>query len=136
MSIAFISQKHDNEIDALLQNFKLGGCLFQLTDGYIEQIIHEFLVIKVIQDILNKKQLVKVLSFLGSQSFLATKQLQSCLKYPLPYSSLRVFFLFCFKEISPHLANNFICSFWYTTCYGKLERHFLVVALNTLVRHL
>ena len=49
MSIAFISQELDNEIDALLQNFKLGGCLFQLIDGYIEQIIYEFLVIKIIQ---------------------------------------------------------------------------------------
>ena len=40
------------------------------------------------------------------------------------------------NEVSPRLLNNFICSCWNTTCYVWLGRHFIVIALNTIVRHL
>ena len=36
---------------------------------------------KAIQDTVNKKQLLIVLPFLGAQSFLVRKQLQSCIRY-------------------------------------------------------
>ena len=64
---------------------------------------------KTTQDIVNKKQLLIVSSFLGAQSFLVRKRLQSCVRNRLPYRSLRIGFqsktrvssLFCFKDTIP-----------------------------------
>ena len=95
-----------------------------------------------IQDTVNKKQLLIVLSFLGTQSFLVRKQLKSCIK---PYCSLRIAFwsktrissLFRFKdiipkEISSHLVYKFTCSCSNATYYEESERQFFVRASEHL----
>ena len=94
-------------------------------------------VTKAIQDSVNKKQLLVVLPFLGAQSLLVRKRLQSCIRNYLPYCSLRTALqsktrlsnLFRFKdtipkEISSHLVYKFTCSCCNVTYYGQSERHF------------
>ena len=49
-------------------------------------------VTKAIQDTITKKQLLIALPFLGAQSFLVRKRLQSCTKNRLPYRSLKIAF--------------------------------------------
>ena len=92
-----------------------------------------------------KNQVLIVLPFLGAQSFLVRKRLQSCIRNHLPYCSLRIAFqsktrlssLFRFKdiipkEISSHLVYKFTCSCCNTTYYGESERHFFVRASEHL----
>ena len=52
--------------------------------------LQKLYVTKDIQDTVNEKQLVMVLAFLGAQSSLIRKRLQSCLRNCLPYCSLRI----------------------------------------------
>ena len=116
-------EKFHDEINALKQIFKLNGYPVQFIDRCIKQFLQKLYVTKAIQDIVNKKQLLVVLPFLGAQSFLVRKRLQSCIRNHLPYCSLRITFqfktrfssLFCFKdiipkEISSHLVYRFTCS--------------------------
>ena len=100
-------------------------------------------VTKAIQDTDNKKQLLIVLQFLGGQSFLVRKWLQSCIKNHLPYGSLKISFqsknrlssLFRYiisKEMSSHLVYKYTCSCCNTTYYGESERNFFVRAFKHL----
>ena len=86
-----------------------------------------------------------VLPFLGAQSFLVRKLLQSCIKNHLPYCSLRMTFqsktrlssVIRFKdiipkEISSHLVYKYTCSCCNTTYYGESERLFFVRASEHL----
>ena len=138
-------KKFHNEINVLKQIFKLNGCPIQFIDRYIKQFLQKRYVIKAIQDTVNKKQLPIVLPFLDAHSFLIRKQLQSCIRNNLPYSSLRIVFqfktrlssLFRFrdiipKEISSHLVSKFTCSCCNATYYGESERHFFVRASEHL----
>ena len=115
--------KFHNEINALKQIFKLNRYLNQFTDRCKKQFLQKLHVTKTIQDTVNKKQLLIVLPFLGSQSLLVRKRLQSCIKNHLPYCSLRIAFqsktrlssLFHFKDIIPketssQLVYKFVCS--------------------------
>ena len=83
--------------------------------------------------------------FLGVQSFLGRKQLQSCIRNNIPYCSLRIAFqsktrlssVFCFKDIIPkeicsHLVYKVMCSCCNTTYYGQSERHFFLRASEHL----
>ena len=86
----------------------------------------------------NKKQLLIVLPFLGAQSFLVRKRLQSCIRNYLPYCSLRVPFqskarissLFRYEDIIPkeiissHFVHKFMCGCCNATYYEESERHF------------
>ena len=81
-------EKFHNEINALKQNFKLNGYPTQFIDRCIKQFLQKLYVTKAIQDIVNKKQLLIVLPFLGAQSFLVRKRLQSCIRNTIPYCSL------------------------------------------------
>ena len=75
----------------------------------MKQFFQKLYLTKAIQDTVNKKQLLIVLPFLGAQSFLVRKRLQSCVRNPIPYCSLRIVFqsktrlssLFLFKDIIP-----------------------------------
>ena len=102
-------------------------------------------VTKAIQDTVNKKHLLIVLPFLGTQSFLVRKRLQSCIRNHSPYCYLRIAFqsktrlssLFRFKdiiskEISSHLVYKFTCSCSNAAYYGQSERHFFVRASEHL----
>ena len=134
-------EKFHNEINALKQILKLNGYPTQFIDRCIKQFLQKLYVTKAIQDTVNKKQLLIVLPFLGAQSFLVTKRLQSCIRNTIPYCSLRIVFqsktrlssLFQFKdiipkEISSHLVYKFTCSCCNATYYGESERHFFVRA--------
>ena len=107
--------------------------------------LQKLYVTKDIQDTVNEKQLVMVLAFLGAQSSLIRKRLQSCLRNCLPYCSLRIAFqsktrlssLFRFnyllsKEISSHLVYKFTCSCCNATYYRESERHFILRASEHL----
>ena len=134
-----------NEINALKQILKLNEYPTQFIDRCIKQFLQKLYVTKAIQDTVNKKQLLTVLPFLGGQSFLVRKRLQSCIRNTIPYCSLRIVFqsktrrssLFRFKdiipkEISSHLEYKFTCSCCNATYYGESERHFFVGASEHL----
>ena len=70
-------EKFHNEINALKQIFKLNCYPIQFIDRSIKQLLQKLYVTKVIQDTVNKKQLLMVLPFLGAQSFLVRKRLQN-----------------------------------------------------------
>ena len=55
-------------------------------------VFQKLYVTKAIPDTVNKKQLLILLPFLGAQSFLIRKLLQSCIRNHLPYCSLRISF--------------------------------------------
>ena len=75
----------------------------------MKQFFQKLYLTKAIQDTVNKKQLLIVLLFLGAQSFLVRKRLQSCIRNTIPYCSLRIVFqsktrlsnIFRFKDIIP-----------------------------------
>ena len=92
-------QKFHNEIDSLKQIFKLNGYCIQLVNGCIKQFLQNLYVTNAIQDTVNKKQLLIVLLFLGSKSFLVRKRLPSCIGNHLPCCSL---------ESDSHLPKNFL----------------------------
>ena len=138
-------EKFHNEINALKQIFKLNGYPIQFIDRCIKQFLQKLYVTKAIQDTVNKKQLLIVLLFLGAQSFLIRKRLQSCIRYQLLYCSLRIAFqsktrlssLICFKDIMPkeissHLVYKFTCSCCNVSYYGESERQFFVRASEHL----
>ena len=81
-NIAFSYEKFHNEINALKQILKLNGYPTQFIDRCITQFLQKLYVTKAIQDTVNKKQLLIVLPFLGAQSFLVRKRLQSCIRKP------------------------------------------------------
>ena len=129
----------------LKQILKLNRYPTQFIDTCIKQFLQKLYVTKAIQDTVNKKQLLIVLPFLGAQSFLGRKRLQSCIRNTIPYCSLRIVFqsktrlssLFSFKniipkEISSHLVHKFMCSCCNATYYGESERHFFVRASEHL----
>ena len=137
--ILFCSWKSKKQI------FKLDGYPIQFIDRCIKQFLQKRYVTKAIQDTVSTKQLLIVLPFLGAQSFLLRKRLQSCIRNHLPYCSLRITFqskirlpsLFRFKdiilkEISSHLVYKFMCSCCNATYYGESERHFFVRASEHL----
>ena len=70
-------EKFHNEINALKQIFKLNCYPIQFIDRSIKQLLQKLYVTKVIQDTVNKKQLLMFLPFLGAQSFLVRKRLQN-----------------------------------------------------------
>ena len=138
-------EKFDNEINALKQILKLYGYHTQFIDRCIKQFLQKLYVTKAIQDTVNKKQLLMVLPFLGAQSFLVRRRVQSCIRNTIPYCSLRILFqsktrlssLFWFKdiiskEISSRLVYKFTCSCCNATYYGESERHFFVRAFEHL----
>ena len=107
----------------------------------MKQFLQNIYVTKAIQETVNKKQLLIVLPFLGTQSFLVRKRLQICIRNHLLYCSLRIAFqsktrlssLFCFKDIIykkiiSHLVYELRCSCYNATYYGESERYFLVRA--------
>ena len=110
-------EKFHNEINALKQMLKLNGYPTQFIDRCIKQFLQKLYVTKAIQDAANKKQLLIVLPFLGAQSFLVRKRLQSRIRNTIPYSSLRIVFqsktrlssLFCFKDIIPKEISSHLC---------------------------
>ena len=139
-------EKFNNEIYALKQIFKLNGYPIQFADRCTKQFLQKLYVTKAIQDTVNEKQLLIVLPFLGAQSFLVRKRLQSCIRNHLPCCSLRITSqsktrlssLFRFKDIitnerSSHLMYKFTCSCCNATYYGESERTSLLELLNTLV---
>ena len=64
------SRQFHNKIDALKQIFKLSRYSIQFVDRCMKQFLQKFYLNKAAQDTVNKKQLLIVLPFLGSQSFL------------------------------------------------------------------
>ena len=102
-------EKFSNEINALKQIFKFNRYPIHFYDRCIKQFLQKLYVTKAIQDTVNKKQLLIALPFLGAQSFLVRKRLQSSMWNHLPYRSLRITFqsktrllsLFRFKDIIP-----------------------------------
>ena len=63
------------------QIFKLKkGYLIQFIDRCIKQFLQKLNVTKAVQDTDNKKQLLIVLPFLDSKSFLVRKRLENCIK--------------------------------------------------------
>ena len=128
-------------IDASYQHIKLSGCPTQFIDTCMKQFFQKLYLTKAIQDTVNKKQVLIVLLFLGAQSFLVRKRLQSCIRNTIPYCSLRIVFqsktrlssIFRFKDIIPKEISLCInCSCYNATYYGELERHFLVRASEHL----
>ena len=132
-------EKFRYEINALKQILKLNGYPTQFIDRCIKHFLQKLYVTKAIQDTVSKKQLLIVLPFLGAQSFLVRKRLQSCIRNTIPYCSLRTVSqsktrlssLFRFKDITPkeissHLVYKFTCSCCNATYY-------LLELLNTLV---
>ena len=85
-------EKFRNEINALKQNFNFNGYPIQFIDRCIKQFLQKLHVIKAIQDTVNRKQVLIILPFLGAQSFLIRKRLQSCIRNHLPDCSLRIAF--------------------------------------------
>ena len=75
----------------------------------MKQFFQKLYLTKAIQGTVNKKQLLIVLLFLGAQSFLVRKRLQSCIRNTIPHCSLRIVFqsktrlssIFRFKDIIP-----------------------------------
>ena len=88
-------EKFHNEINALKQFFKLNGYHIQFIDRCIKQFLQKLYVTKAIQDTVNKNQLLIVLLFLGAQSFLVGKQLQSALPFCVPLPFTLLFFKNC-----------------------------------------
>ena len=138
-------EKFHNEINALKQILKLNGYPTQFIDRCIKQFLQKLYITKTIQDTVNKKQLLIVLPFLGAQSFLVRKRLQSCIRNTIPYCSLRIAFQsktrlsspFRFKdiipkEISSHFVYRFKCSCCNATYYEDSELHFFVRASEHL----
>ena len=81
-----------NKINVIKQFFKLNSYPIQFIGRCIKQLLQKLDVTKAIQDTINKKQLLIVLPFLGAQSFLVRKRLQSCIRSHLPQCSLRIAF--------------------------------------------
>ena len=81
-----------NFIIEINEIFKLNECSIQFIDWFMKQFIQKVYLTKAIQDNVNKKQLLIVLSFLGAQSFLVRKRVPSCIKKHLPYCTLRIAF--------------------------------------------
>ena len=138
-------EKFLNEINALKQILKLNRYPTQFIDRCIKQFLQKLYVTKANQDTINKKQLLIVLPFLGAQSFLVRKRLQSCIRNTIRICSLRIVFqsktrlssLFRLKdiipkEISSHLVYKFTFSCCNATYYGESERHFFVRASEHL----
>ena len=67
------SRQFHNKIDALKQIFKLSRYSIQFADRCMKQFLQKFYLTRAAQDTVNKKQLLIVLPFLGSQSFLVRK---------------------------------------------------------------
>ena len=84
----YYEQFHNN-INVIKQFFKLNGYPIRFIGRCIKQKLD---VTKAIQDTINKKQLLIVLPFLGAQSFLVRKRLQSCIRNHLPQCTLRIAF--------------------------------------------
>ena len=116
--VAFSYENCQNEINALKERFELNRYSIQFTDRCMKEFLQTLYVTSAIQDTVNKKQLLVVLRFLGSQFSLLTKRLQSCIRTHLPCflirisfrSKTRLFSLFCFKdikfkEISSHIVH-------------------------------
>ena len=132
-------------MNALNQIFKLKGYPIQFIYRHIKQFLQKLHVTKAFEDTVNKKQLLLVLPFLGSQFLFVRKRLQSCIRNHLPYCSLRIAFhsktrlsiLFPFKDIIPkeirsQLVCKFTCSCCNATYYGESERHLIVRASEHL----
>ena len=145
LNITSSYQKFHNEISSLKQILKLNGYSTQFIDRCIKQFLQKLYVTKAIHDTVNKKQPLIVLPFLGAQSSLVRKRLQSCIRNTLPYCSLRITFqskirlssLFHFKHIIPkdissHLTYKFTCSCCNASYYSELERHFFIRASEHL----
>ena len=92
-----------------------------------------------------KKQLLIILPFLGHLSFEARNRLNSCIRHQLPSCSLRIAFqsktllssLFKFKDSIPkYLCSRLIyklsCTCCNTTYYGETERHLFARASGHL----
>ena len=88
--------------------------------------------------IVDKKQVLLVLPFLGLLPFEIRSCLQKCFKNYIPYCSLRLVYqskiripnLFTFKDdfntnLSSHTIYKFRCSCCNATCYDRTRRHFL-----------
>ena len=71
--IASSSQKCHNKIDALEQIFKLSRYSVQFLNRCMKQFLQKLCLTKAVQNAANKKQLLIVLPFLGSQSFFVRK---------------------------------------------------------------
>ena len=140
--ISYSYEKFSTEANALKQICKLNGYLVQFINRCIKQFLQRLYITKAIQDTVNEKQLLMILPFLGAQSFLVSRRLQSCIRNHLPYCSLRMTFqsknklssLFYFKyiipkEISSHLVYKFSCC---NANYYGAERHFFVRASEHL----
>ena len=68
-SITSSYEKFHNEINSPKQILKLDRYPTQFIDKRMKQFLQKHYVTKVIQDTVNKKQLLIVLPFLGAQSF-------------------------------------------------------------------
>ena len=103
------------------------------------------LVPKRIIHIVDKKQVLLVLPFIGPLSFEIRSRLQKCLKNYIPYCSIKVVYqsksrisnLFHFKDVvntklSSHIVYKFMCSCCNATYYGQTQRHFFVRASEHL----
>ena len=93
-----------------------------------------------------KKQLLIILPFLGHLSFETRNRLNSCIRNQLPSCSLRIAFqsktrlssLFKFKESIPkylrsHLIYEFSCRCLNATYYDETERHIFVRAKTSAI---
>ena len=127
-------EKFHNEINALKQILKLNRYPTQFIDRCIKQFLQKLYVTKAIQDTVNKKQLLIVLSFLGVQSFLVDTVhnfIKEDLKELLKFASYESFFTFdneyysqldgvaMGSPLGPTLANAFLCHFekqWLSDC--------------------
>ena len=138
-------EKFHAEIIFLKEVLKRNSYPITFIDNCIKTFLDRLYINKKIRDTVEKKQLLIVLPFLGKQSFLIRKRLQSCIKNHLSYCSLRIVFqsrtrlssLFRFKdviskEICSHIVYKFVCSCCNATYYGESERHFHIRASEHL----
>ena len=144
-SICSSYEKFHNEIVYLKEVLKRNGYPVTLIDNCIKLFLDRLFIYKKTKDTVDKKQLLIVLPYLGKQSLLIRKRLQSCIKNNLPYCSLRIVFqsktrlstLFRFKDVIPkdicsHIVYKFVCSCCNATYYGESERHFHIRASEHL----
>ena len=95
---------------------------------------------KVLQDTVNIKQLLIVIPFLGYQSFLVRKRLQSSIRHHLEYCSLRIVLqskawlssLFCFKDIIHKEINLYAVAVMQLIIKSQKETLYIVRASEQL----
>ena len=120
----------------LIDNFKINKDPEFLRGKCIKNYLSKLLGPKTVTHPIDKKQIVLVLTYLGSLSFEIRSRLQRCFNNYIPFFSIKVVYqskngiVNVFKDVSntklsSHVVYKFMCSCCNETYYDQIQRHFL-----------